>query len=100
LSNERRPATGVRYVLERTKVEPNMVTYEGFAHLPSADIPLCIHVDLPSGTVHAKATAVDRIAESRATELAKIASPLVRAATKAEIAGGLELPRKIVRWRG
>ena len=95
---DRRPTTGVRFVLDRAAVEADHVTYQGFAHLPAADVPLVARIDLPSGNVHVHATPVGGIAESRAQELAKTATSLVRAATKAEIAANLELPRKIVRW--
>ncbi len=98
-SSDRRPGNGVRYVLDRIAVEADHATYQGFAHLPAADVPLMARIDLPAGVVHVHATAVGGLAESRAVELSKTATALVRAATKAEIAAGLELPRRIVRWR-
>lgn len=99
-ASERRPTSGVRYALERTHVDPAQVTYEGFAHLPDADVPLVVYIELPAGTVRATATPLDVVPEAHAAALAKTAGPLVRAATKSEIAAGHALPRKIVRWRG
>lgn len=95
-----RPTSGVRYALERTSVEPAQVTYEGFAHLPDADIPLTARVALPAGTVHTTVAPSDAVTEKRAADFAKVVTALVRAATKAEVAAGQALPRKIVRWRG
>ena len=95
-----RPTVGVRYALERTLVEPEQVTYEGFAHLPDADVPLVVRVALPGGAVTATGSAAAPADEARAASLAKAVTPLVRAATKAQAAAGQELPRKIVRWRG
>lgn len=95
-----RPTSGVRYALERGRVEPDHAAYEGFAHLPDRDVPLAVRVALPGGAVSATAAPADGVGEARGAELAKVASALVRAATKAEVAAGQALPRKIVRWRG
>lgn len=95
-----RPTTGVRYVLERKIAGAEEVTYEGFAHLPDADVPLVVRVALPGGAVSATASAIASIDEARAAALAKAVTPLVRAATKAQAASDQPLPRKIVRWRG
>lgn len=90
------PATGVRYVLTRTREEPEQVTYQGFAHLPEADLQLTAQVALPGGAVQAAVTPPDH---PRAAEIAKSAAALVRAATKAEVTANRALPRKIARWR-
>jgi len=95
-----RPTSGVRYALERARVEADHVTYEGFAHLPGADVPLSAKVALPGGAVSVSAAPAEGVSDARGAELAKIATALLRAATKAEVAAGQALPRKIVRWRG
>lgn len=92
-----RPVSGVRYVLERASVEADHVAYEGFAHLPDADVPLSARVALPAGAVTVAPGVTDH---PRAAELAKTGAALVRAATKAEVSAGRALPRKIARWRG
>jgi hypothetical protein len=95
-----RPTAGVRYALERAEVTSTSVAYAGFAHLPDADVPLDVRIALPGGAVQASARPAPGVTEARAADLAKVASALVRAATKSEIAAGQALPRKIVRWRG
>jgi hypothetical protein len=95
-----RPSSGVRYALERIRAEADHVAYEGFAHLPDTDVPLSARVALPGGAVSVTASEAREVGEARCAELAKAASALVRAATKAEVAAGRALPRKIVRWRG
>ena len=97
--SDRRPESGVRYVLARARVEPDRLVYEGFAHLPDADVPLVVEVAIPAGTVHATSKSTEGVTEERAADLARNVAPLVRAATKAEIASGEAPPRKIVRWR-
>lgn len=99
-SSNARPSAGVRFVLERKSVEPELVTYEGFAHLPDADVPLVVRIALPGGAVSATGSAAASVDDARAAALAKAVTPLVRAATKAQAAAGQALPRKIVRWRG
>jgi hypothetical protein len=98
--SEQRPTSGVRYALERAEVTPEQVAYAGFAHLPDVDVPLDVRIALPGGAVQASAQPAPGVTEARAEGLAKVASALVRAATKSEIAAGQALPRKIVRWRG
>lgn len=99
-----RPTSGVRYSLERVapastsnpdSAAPS-IRYEGFAHLPTEDVPLVATVTLPSGAVTAESPST----HPRAPELVKAVIPLLRAATRAESASGQDLPRKIVRWRG
>lgn len=99
MSAPARPASGVRYVVERTLAAPDLVTYEGFAHLPDADVPLTVRVALPGGAVTAS-VAPHAAVEARSADLSRVAAALVRAATKAEVASGQALPRKIARWRG
>jgi hypothetical protein len=82
-----RPSSGARFVLVRVEESSERVTYRGFVHLPGIDVPAEALVELPGGAV-------------RAT-LGEGGSPaLVRSATKAAVAGGGALPRKIARWRG
>ncbi|MEZ4301275.1 MAG: hypothetical protein R3B70_40445 [Polyangiaceae bacterium] len=90
-----RPTSGVRYALERTLIDAARVTYEGHAHRPDDAIALRVHVALPGGAVTAEV-----VAPEPHPELTKQVAALVRAATKAEVAAGQALPRKIVRWRG
>lgn len=85
-----RPSAGARYVLEKAEEGPLAVIYRGFVHLPDADVPMEVRVELPGGATSARA------AGAEAAALEKTAAALVRAATK----GGGALPRKIVRWRG
>ncbi len=95
-----RPTSGVRYALERTSADEHEVIYEGFAHLPDQDVPLRFRVALAGGGVAFAALARDEAPHPRTPEFAKVATSLVRAATKAEVMASLPLPRKIVRWRG
>lgn len=88
-----RPTSGVRYVLERAEETPSLVVYRGFAHVPEADLPLSVEVDLPGGATRASLP-------GGPPTLEKAAAALVRSATKTAAAGGGPLPRKIVRWRG
>jgi hypothetical protein len=89
-----RPSAGVRYALEKAEETSEAVRYRGFVHLPDADLPLEVRVDLPGGATHAE------VGPGGTAEMEKAAAALVRAATKALVAAGGPLPRKIVRWRG
>jgi hypothetical protein len=88
-----RPSSGVRYVVERAEQTESRVRYQGFAHLPDRDLPLSIDIDLPAGATRASLP-------GGPPELEKAAAALVRSATRAAVAAGSALPRKIVRWRG
>ncbi|MFO0758708.1 MAG: hypothetical protein U0359_19605 [Byssovorax sp.] len=88
-----RPTAGVRLVVTRAEQDDARIVYRGFAHLPGADLPIAVTVALPGGATHATV-------EGGSADLEKSAAALVRAATRAELAAGLPLPRKIVRWRG
>jgi hypothetical protein len=88
-----RPKSGARYIVERVEEGESRVVYRGAVHVPDADLPLEVHIELPSGATRASLP-------DGPPELAKAAAALVRAATKAAVAGGAPLPRKIVRWRG
>jgi hypothetical protein len=98
-----RPTSGVRYVLERVGDErgsASQVIYRGFAHLPDADLPLEVRIELTSGATSATiASPAGRPPSSGDVELEKASAALVRSATKAAVASGEALPRKIVRWR-
>lgn len=94
-----RPAFGVRYVVERVEASAERVVYRGHAHLPAGSLPLEVRVALPGGATEARLEAAEGDA-SQGAELQKAAAALVRAATKAAVASGKALPRKIVRWRG
>jgi hypothetical protein len=89
-----RPTAGLRLSLEKAREDAEAVTYRGTVHLPHADVPAEVAVALPGGAVTVT------LGEGGTPALEKTASALVRAATKAPVAGGASLPRKIVRWRG
>jgi hypothetical protein len=128
-----RPKNGARYRVERAEQDENRVIYRGFVHLPEADLPLSVQIELPSGVARAwleseegpanaeprptpkegpadaeprptpkegPANAEPRPALKERPELTKEAAALVRAATRAAVAAGAALPRKIERWRG
>jgi hypothetical protein len=99
--HEGRPTQGVRYVLERVDGDGQGtdVVYRGFAHLPGADLPLEARVAATTGAVRAT---IERggAPEAEIAEMEKAAAALVRSATKALVAAGRPLPRKIARWRG
>ena len=104
-----RPASGARYVAERIETEietetetggkgggkggEGTVVYRGLVRLPDADLSLEATITLPSGATRA-------VVEGGTPEHEKVAAALIRAATKAAVASGEELPRKIERWRG
>ncbi|MFT3764239.1 MAG: hypothetical protein QM820_01765 [Minicystis sp.] len=89
-----RPTAGARFVLEKAEETAEAVIYRGFVHLPGADVPATVTIELPSGATRAA------LGEGGSADLEKTAAALMRAATKALVAGGSPLPRKIVRWRG
>ncbi|MEP7124151.1 MAG: hypothetical protein ABJE95_24705 [Byssovorax sp.] len=88
-----RPASGARYIAERVEGGEGSVAYRGLVRLPDADLPLEVTITLPSGATRA-------VVAGGTPEHEKVAAALVRAATKAAIASGEALPRKIERWRG
>lgn len=87
-----RPTAGVRFILVRDEAHESPIVYRGFAHLPDADLPLEVVITVPEGSTSASI-------RGGTPALEKMASALVRAATKAELTAGEALPRKIVRWR-
>lgn len=89
-----RPTAGARLVVELAEEGPAALVYRGFVHLPDADVPAEARVELPGGAV--KMT----LGPGGTPALEKSSAALVRAATKAGVAGSGVLPRKIVRWRG
>ncbi len=89
-----RPSAGARYALEKAEETAEAVTYRGFVHLPDADVPAEVRVELPGGAARAS------LGAGGTAEMEKSAAALVRAATRASVAAGGALPRKIVRWRG
>ncbi len=72
---------------------PDAVAYRGYVHLPDADVEAEVTVAIPGGAV------MVTLGEGGTPEMAKVATALIRAATKPHVATG-RLPRKIVRWRG
>ena len=88
-----RPASGARYIAERAEGGEGAVVYRGLVRLPDADLSLEATITLPSGATRA-------VVEGGTPEHEKVAAALIRAATKAAVASGEELPRKIERWRG
>jgi hypothetical protein len=87
-----RPKTGVRYALERVELTESGVTYKGFVHLPAADLPIEVEVELPSLRVH-------RVLAEAGKKLETMAGALVRSAVRSALAQGTLPPRRIFRWR-
>ena len=88
-----RPTAGARLAVEKAEEGAQAIVYRGFVHLPDADVTAEARVELPGGAV--KVT----LGPGGTPELEKSAAALLRAATKALVAAGSPLPRKIVRWR-
>jgi hypothetical protein len=89
-----RPTAGARLSVELVEEGAEALIYRGFVYLPEADVPAEARVELPGGAV--KAT----LGAGGTPALEKAAAALVRATTKAGVAGKGVVPRKIVRWRG
>jgi hypothetical protein len=89
-----RPTAGARLSVEKTTEDAAAVLYQGHVHTPDADVPAEVRVELPGGAVKVA------LGPGGSAEMEKTAAALVRAATKALVAAGTPLPRKIVRWRG
>lgn len=102
-STSPRPSAGARYRVEWVEQDETRAVYRGFVHLPEADLPLEILIELPGGATRASVLSGAAEAPERGPaelELEKEAAALIRSATKAAVASGSALPRKIVRWRG
>lgn len=93
-----RPTAGVRYVVDRVEAEAGVV-YRGFAHLPSADVPLEVRIAADGSTTASLEASEELSAESK-REMEKEAAALVRSATKGALTSGALPPRRIARWRG
>jgi hypothetical protein len=89
-----RPTAGARLCVELVEEGAEALIYRGFVYLPEADVPAEARVELPGGAV--KMT----LGAGGTPALEKASAALIRAATKAGVAGSGVLPRKIVRWRG
>lgn len=89
-----RPTAGARLSLVREEETDGAVVYRGFVHLPDRDVAAEATIELPAGGVRVA------LGEGGSPELEKTAAALVRATTKALVASGAELPRRIARWRG
>jgi hypothetical protein len=94
-----RPSAGARYALEKAEETGEAVVYRGFVHLAGADVPAEVRVELPGPGTPGGATHAT-LGPGGTPEMEKAAAALVRAATRASVAAGGALPRKIVRWRG
>jgi hypothetical protein len=81
-------------VLELAEQTAEAGVYRGFVHLPATDVPATVTVALPDGATTAA------LGEGGTPDLTRAAAALTRAATKASVAKGEALPRKVVRWRG
>lgn len=88
-----RPTAGARLVVEKAEEGAGAVVYRGLVYLPDADVAAEVTIALPGGATRAS------LGPGGTTELEKETAALVRAATKAQVAAGETLPRKIVRWR-
>jgi hypothetical protein len=93
-----RPKKGVRYALDRGELSDAHVRYEGFVHLPDADVPVSVRVDLPALEVRWEIAPGSGDAE-RIKRLGTMAGALVRAAVRSATAASIPPPRRIVRWR-
>ena len=80
-------------MVERAEEAPDAVVYRGLVYLPDAEVPAVITVALPGGAT------VATLGQGGNPVLEKETAALVRAATKAQVAAGEALSRKIVRWR-
>ncbi|NUP06564.1 MAG: hypothetical protein HOW73_10945 [Polyangiaceae bacterium] len=89
------PEHGVRFELVLEEREGERAVYQGFAFTPERSIPLVVVAEIAS----AKARIGGEERPANADALEKAAAALVRAATRAELAEGAAVPRKIVRWR-
>jgi hypothetical protein len=93
-----RPSAGVRYVVDLCVGEdPEAHVYRGFAHLPDASLDLVVRVAREGGKATASIACPPGVAAK--DKLEKEAAALVRAATKAAVAEGIEPPQRIARWR-
>lgn len=101
-ASQMRPTAGVRYAVERSAVEGSVVVYNGFAHLPDADVPLEVRID--ESDTEGRANVVARVACSAeiadGPALERAATALMKAAARSARDAGRTLPRRIVRWRG
>ena len=96
-----RPTSGSRLVLEKAEESGETLTYRGFVHLPDADVPAEVRVDLarPPGAPPGTGVAVT-LGPGGTGEMEKWVASLVRTATKGGGGAGGSPTRKIVRWRG
>ena len=96
-----RPSTGMRLSVtlvdendaDDADVAPDAFVYRGAVHLPATDVVAEARVARPPGAVRVE------LGEGGTPEMEKWAAALLRATTKAPLAAGAALPRKIVRWR-
>lgn len=74
--------------------------YEGFALLPGGALRVALVVAITPESARARAAeAPAEVPADTIARLEKMASALVRAATRSELEAGEPPPRKIVRWR-
>lgn len=102
-ASQKRPTAGVRYAVERSGDEGKVVTYNGFAHLPDADVPLVVRVeqsDDADGRTNVVAKVEDAAGVADGAALERAAAALIKAAARGAKDAGRSLPRRIVRWRG
>lgn len=92
------PANGVRFELVLRSHENGVAHYEGRALLPALSVPVSIRTSATEATTALGESTAPTSAEQRAA-LEKLATALVRAATRVELQKGEPIPSKIVRWR-
>ncbi len=89
------PEHGVRFELTLASQAGDGATYRGLAR--SSGRTVSIAVEATAARADARLESGEPDADTAAW--LKAAAALVRAATKAELAAGQPIPRKIVRWR-
>jgi hypothetical protein len=95
-----KPSHGVRIEVARREggaADAESFVYRGFAETERARFELEIVVDRSAARARIEGLAAD---PALGAKIEKLAAALVRAATRAELEAGRDVPRKIVRWRG
>ena len=94
---EGQPSAGVRLELVLVEQRADEAVYQGHAHLPTSSLGLSVVSNLKGAT----ASFSDGAAASELVQAAivRLATTLVRAATKRELESGEPPPKRIVRWR-
>lgn len=96
-----RPIAGARYVLGLVEQQRPLMVYRGQVHLPDADLPLEVRLELRTDARSGIAASAVIVGGGRdVAELERHAIALVKAAVRSAARQGRPEPRKIARWRG